>query len=540
MYHNYINELQPEEILIYLRKSRADDPTLTVEEVLQKHESLLDEYCVKNLSSLIPAENRFKEVVSGESIADRPEFQKVLNLVESPAIKAVLVVEVSRLGRPDMEEIGRLSKIFRYTNTLVITPMMTFNLTNEYERDMFERELKRGNEYLEYTKKLLSRGREISVKSGNYVVSRALYGYDKTYVMDGKRKCPTLAINEEQANVVRMIFEWYVYENVGTQNISNRLNDLKIKPPKIALWTPDAIRTIIENPHYLGMVSWNERKSKYVVESGEFRKTRPKTPEDEYILCKGKHEAIISDELFYAAQEKRKRTHRTCGNKELRNPFASMLFCECGKAMSYRHSTRGNLKYRREPRLVCNGQHHCGNGSCSVSEMTNFVAKLLGQKIAEFEIEVNNCNDETNAFHEKLVKSLEKKLTDFDAREISMWESQVNADKEHRMPTHVFQALTAKLQKEREDTEASLKKAREAMAAPINYEKQIVTFKKALDALLDDEVSVTEKNHLLKACIERINYHREAPQRVLGKGSGRQWTTPPIELDVKLNIKPMI
>lgn len=536
MYHNYLDGIQPDEILIYLRKSRADDPMLTVEEVLYKHETRLDEWADRNLIAPIPAENRFKEVVSGESIADRPEFQKVLRLIESPSIKAVLVVEVSRLGRPDMEEIGRLSKIFRYTNTLVITPERIFNVADEFERDMFESELKRGNFYLEYAKKLLSRGREISVKSGNYIVSRALYGYDKTYVMDGKRKCPTLAINEEQANVVRMIFEWYVNENVGTQNIANRLNDLKIKPPRNAVWTPDAIRTILENIHYIGLVKWNMRKAKFVVNEGEFHKTRPKTAEGEYIICEGKHEAIISEELFYAAQERRGRTHRTCDNKELRNPLASLLYCECGRAMAYRHSTRGNLKYRREPRLVCNGQKYCGNGSCSVSEIIDFVADHLKQKIAEFKIEVSKCNDETNAFHEKLIQSLEKKLVDIDAKELSLWESQVNTDREQRMPNHIFQALTAKLVKEREETEASLKKAREALSAPIDYEKKIVTFQKALDALMDEEMSVAEKNLLLKACIDKITYHRDAPQRIPGKGSGRQWTTPPIHIEVKLNI----
>ena len=79
---------------MYLRKSRADDPLLSVEEVLSKHETRLDEWVDRNLTAPIPTGNRFKEVVSGESIADRPEFQKVLKLVESPSIKAVLVVEV--------------------------------------------------------------------------------------------------------------------------------------------------------------------------------------------------------------------------------------------------------------------------------------------------------------------------------------------------------------------------------------------------------------------------------------------------------------
>lgn len=534
--YNIKDNIKPEEILMYLRKSRADDPMLSTEEVLSKHETLLDEWAEKNLSAPIPKDNRFYEIVSGESISERSEFQKVLKLIESPNIRAVLVVEISRLGRPDTEEIGRITKIFRYTGCLVITPMMTFDITNEYERDMFERELKRGNEYLEYTKKLLSRGREASVRSGCYISSRKLYGYDKITIIENKRKCPTLAINEEEANIVRMIFNAYVNENIGTQAIANRLNDLQIKPPMSSRWSADTIRDMLENPHYIGMVKWNERKAVLVVDNGQFRKTRPRNAEEEYILCKGKHESIISEELFRAAQEKRGRTHRTCDNKELRNPLASILKCECGRSMSYRHSTRGDLKYRREARLVCNGQHHCGNGSCSVSEMLDFVTEILKQKIAEFEIEGKKGNDDSYKLHEKLYKNLEKKLADINAKELSLWESQVDPDPNNRMPQHIFQALTTKLTKEREETETALAKTREAISAPVNYEIMRVNFQTALDALLDDNVSVSEKNHHLKACIQEITYHREVPQRISGKGTGRQWTNPPIEIDVKLKV----
>lgn len=537
-YYDVRENLKPEEVLIYLRKSRADDPMLSVEEVLSRHETLLNEWVERNLSAPIPAENRFKEVVSGESIADRPEFQKVLKLVESPSIKAVLVVDLARLGRPDTAEIGFISKVFRYTNIRVITRERTFNVADDFEREMFETELKRGNFYLEATKKQLSRGRDVSSMSGNYICSKPPYGYDKTTIVVDKRKCPTLAINEEQANVVRMIFNWYVNENIGTQVISNRLNELNIKPPQRALWVPDSIRTILENPVYIGMVRWNERKAVLVVDNGEFRKTRPKTPEGERILSKGKHDAIISEEWFNMAQDKRSKSHRTCNNKELRNPLASLLYCECGRAMSYRDSTRGNLKYRNDPRLVCNDQKHCGNGSCSVHEIVDFVVDLLREKIAEFEVEVKNGNDHANKFQEKLLKNLEKKLLELDARELSLWESQVNPDPENRMPPRVFQALTDKLVKEREETETALSKAKEAIVTPISYEAKRVTFQAALDALLDDEVSVAEKNHLLKKCIDRIEYHREVPQRILGKGTGRQYTSPPIHLDVKLNLKP--
>lgn len=530
-YYNVKENLKPEEIIMYLRKSRADDPLLSVEEVLSKHETLLDEWSEKNLSALVPEENRFKEVVSGESVADRPEFRKVLKLIESPQYKAVLVVEISRLGRPDMEEIGRISKIFRYTHTRVITPMMSFDIANEYERDMFERELKRGNEYLEYTKKLLSRGREQSVKSGNYVCSRPVYGYDKITIIDGKRKCPTLAINEEQANVVRSIFDWYVNENIGTQTVADRLNEFNISPPRSSKWTADSIRTIVENPIYIGKVRWNTRKAVRVVRDGEIIKTRPINDADDYILVDGKHEAIISEELFTAALEKRGRTHRACANKELRNPLASLLYCECGRAMSYRHSTRGDFVYR-EPRLVCNGQKYCNNGSCSVEELLPFVVEVLRKRIVEYKIEVKGGNDEILESQRRLLDSLEKKLADIESREISLWESQL--DTETRMPPNVIRILTAKLEKEREETEGAIEKARREMVKPIDYEKQIVTFQQALDALLDNEVSVAEKNFYLKKCIDRITYHRDPIEKIKGKGNGRGWIHPPIKLDIKL------
>ena len=146
MYRNYIEELNltPEEVIDYLRKSRTDDPLLTVEEVLARHEAILDEWAERNLGAKVPEENKFREIVSGETIADRPQVQEVLRLIESPKIKAILIVEVQRLSRGDLEDCGRLIKLLRYTNTLVITPQKTYDLRDEYDRDSFERELKRG------------------------------------------------------------------------------------------------------------------------------------------------------------------------------------------------------------------------------------------------------------------------------------------------------------------------------------------------------------------------------------------------------------
>ena len=82
-----------------------------------------------------------------------------MQLLESSNVKGVLVVDPQRLSRGDLEDCGRLIKLLRYTKTHVITPQKTYDLDDEYDRDAFERELKRGNEYLEYFKKIQNRGR---------------------------------------------------------------------------------------------------------------------------------------------------------------------------------------------------------------------------------------------------------------------------------------------------------------------------------------------------------------------------------------------
>ena len=293
--YNYIDfsQFKADEIIAYLRKSRTDDPLLSVEEVLAKHEAILDEWAERNLGKRIPNENKFREVVSGETIADRPEIQVVLKMIESPKIKAILIVEVQRLSRGDLEDAGRLIKLLRYTNTLIITPPKTYDLRDEYDRDAFERELKRGNEFLEYQKKIMNRGRLLSVSQGNYVGSVAPYGYDKVWVMEGKRKCPTLAINEEEANVVRMIFDMYVNKDMGRPSICFHLDSLGIKAPKGKVWSPSALKDLLENVHYLGKVKWNWRKVVTIVEDGEVKKTTPKSKIGEYLIYDGFVLAVI-------------------------------------------------------------------------------------------------------------------------------------------------------------------------------------------------------------------------------------------------------
>ena len=554
MYYRPEINFTPEEVLDYLRKSQSDDPLMTVEEVLAKHEAILDEWAEKHLGGKVPEQNKFREVVSGETLKERPEITRLLRMIESPKYKAVKVVDPQRLTRGDLEDIGRLMKLLKITNTFVITPERIYDLRDEYDWDAFERELKRGNDYLKYTKKILNRGRLLSVSQGNYIASIAPYGFDKTQVMEGKKKCPTLKENKEQADVVRMIFDMYVNQDMGRPSICYRLDELGIKPPKGERWSPAGLKDMLENVHYIGKVKWNWRKTIDIVEDGEIRKSSQKSKVGEYLIYEGKHDGIISEELFNAAQEKQGRNHRAKAKTKVRNPLASILFCKCGRAMSLRYYKNPDGSERAPARLLCDGQKYCKSGSVLNDEMVDRVCSILEQCIEDFEVRISNDAGDSEKLHAQLVKNLERKLKDLQARELSQWESQSDPDPTKRMPQEVFRQLNEKLLKEKDEIQQALCKAYESMPEPVDYEEKVKKFRDALNALKDPDVDAQTKNRLLKACIERIDYSRDKPERIKSKqvryydkeqkrtryksplNTGGNWTTPPIELDVKLKV----
>ena len=528
------------EIYEYLRKSRSDDPLMSVEEVLIKHENILDQYARNHFGEPIPENNIFREIASSETIDGRPEMLRLLKLIESPQIKAILVVDVQRLSRGDLEDAGRLIKLLRYTNTQVITPQKIYNLNDEYDRDIFERELKRGNEYLEYFKKIQSRGRLESVREGNYIGSVPPYGYDKIIIKEGNEKIPTLQINEEEAQVVRIIFDLYVNKDMGTTCIAKRLEELGFAAPKSPHWSPASIRGILSNEHYIGKVRWNHRKTVRVVENQTIKSTRPRFKE--HMICEGKHDPIISDDLFLRASEKRNRNSHCKATVKIRNPFASILYCSCGRAITLRTYKHPDGSTRSAPRLICDNQIYCNSGSILLSDMTDKVCRILEDCIEEFTVKMKNENHTEIKLHQGIIRNLQKKLDELNKKELLQWEAQSDPDPDVRMPQAVFKALNAKLQSEKATITAALEKAYASVPEVIDYEEKIARFSTALTALKDPNVAPDIKNKYLKNIIQKIICKRERPVRLSTKNrseygidklnSGGNWYSTDFELTI--------
>lgn len=531
------------EALEYDRKSRFDDPLLTVEETLAKHEKIIEKYAIEYLGGPIPVENKYKEVGSSESIDDRPEMLRLLKAIESPAIKAVIVVDVQRLSRGDLEDAGRLIKLLRYSNTRVITPMRTYDLRDEYDRDAFERELKKGNEYLEYFKKIQARGRLTSVEAGNYIGSVAPYGFDRTIKVEGKNECRTLKERKDQADIVRLIFHWYCNEDIGVTAICRRLEKMgaKTKEGK-SIWKPSIIFSILENVHYIGCVRWNWRKTIKLIKDQELKKLRPKAKVDEYLIYDGKHDGIVSEELFYKAREIRGNRHRTRTDTTLKNPFSGLMYCKCGTKIGY-NTYNKNGKECAPPKLVCNNQVHCKTGSADFKEVLEYVCETLQDCIADFEVMVDNNEDNSMKLHKNLIDNLEAKLKDLEAREISQWKSQSDPNPANRMPQHIFQQLNEELLAEKEEIKKALCEAYESLPRPVDYKAKVSKFTDALKALEDPDVSASVKNQYLKDIIERIDYERPPIVRITKKNAeqyktektkGLQYHVEPYKIDITL------
>ena len=513
------------ETLEYDRKSRLDDPLMTVEEVLEKHGRMMDEYANRHLGGPIPEENKFKEIGSGESIDSRPEMLRLLKAVENPRIKAILVVDVQRLSRGDLEDAGRLIKILRYTNTYVITPYKIYDLRDEYDRDAFERELKKGNEYLEYFKKIQRRGTIDSVAAGNYVGSVAPFGFNRLPIKDGKKDCFMLVENKEQANIVRLIFEWYCNEDIGVTAICRRLESMNVKTNSGGTkWRPSIIFAMLENVHYIGYVRWNWRKTVKTIEDQKVKETRPKAKVDEYLIYKGKHKGIISEELFQRAQEIRGSRHKAPTNLSLKNPLSGVLYCKCGAKMGYNTYINNGVEIA-PPKLKCNNQVYCKTGSADFNEVFEDICRTLEDCIEDFKVRIDDKRDDSIKLHKDLIANLKKKLDDLQITEDLQWESLHHPDPEKRMPQQVFNRLNEKVLKEKEAVREALCKAEESMPEPVDYKERVMKFTDALEALRDPNISAKAKNRYLKDIVERIDYDRPPNVRITKANAARYGTT---------------
>lgn len=484
-------ELRNQIWLMYLRKSRQDNPDETVEEVLAKHEAILQEWAIRELGHEIPEDCIYREVVSGESISERVKIQKVLARVEDPNVVGVVCVDPQRLSRGDLLDCGTLINTFLYTKTFVATPMMTYDLSNKMERRFFQDELMRGRDYLDYVKEVLNRGRVAAVKKGNFISSKPAFGYDKVTI----GKDHTLVPNKD-ADVVRMIFDWYVNERIGYQEIANRLDDMGVKPVSTDRWIKNTIAQMLRNVQYDGKVCYNRKKSVVVMKDGERKVSRPMAAEEDMIIVEGKHPAIVDHELFMAAQQIINNNPRVKSDKELRNAFAGIMVCSQCKHHVYYNGYGGH----RAARLECRKKPKHFKSAPYKEVVDAVIYTLEHSELPNLEALQKSNAGTSIAIQQQMIKRLEEEMRGYHEQE----ETQYELLETKRYTQELFEKRNSALRQKMNDCEARLKKARQSLPNAINYEEKTLQLKQSIQALKDENKTAEEKNRFLKDIIDRI------------------------------------
>lgn len=498
--------------LIYLRKSRADGEHETVEEVLAKHYRILQDYAATKLGGDVPEELIYREVVSGETIQDRPEMKKLLDRIQTEEIAGVLVVDPQRLSRGDLSDCGTIIRAFRYTETLIVTPPKTYDLSDKFDRKFFEMELMRGNDYLEYVKEIMLRGRIASVNEGNFIGSVSPYGYDK--VKDGKSY--TLVSNAE-ADTVRLIYELWTKDGIGTTTIANRLNALHIKPRKSELWSSASIRDMLRNPVYIGKIRWNWRKTIKKYEDGELISSRPKSKKEDWILVDGKHEAIISEDIYNASLARFGAMPKVKAASGLANPFAGIMHCSCGRPMIYQPQRKSAA------RLHCAYQMRCGNRSATYEEVEEEVIRALRAFLANIAELLEGKADNISSAHTAVTSVLHKELNALETQQERLYEFLEKGI----YTSEVFVKRNAALAQRRQELQEAIAEAESQEVTEVDYRQRAVALAESIDILENKSVSAEEKNRLLRTVIKDIVYRRETDVR-------DKWHSVPFTLDISL------
>ena len=491
---------------MYLRKSRVDieAEALGEMETLARHEKILSELAKRQNLNVTKI---YKEIVSGESISERPQMQKLLEDVYNKKYKGVLVVEIERLARGDTRDQGDVAEAFKFSNTKIITPIKTYDPNNEYDEEYFEFGLFMSRREYKTIKRRLDRGKKMSVQEGNFIGSHAPFGYD---IDKRGKKDITLKPNED-AKIVQMIFEWYGNENMGAGKIAKKLAELGIKSPKgNREWNHTVIIDMLKNPHYIGKIRWKNREMKKEFVDGKMKKVNTRN-KSEIEIYEGKHEPIIDEELFEKVQKRMGQNSKVQVSKKLKNPLAGLLLCKsCGKVMVYQpYNNRPEIK----PRYVHSNSVFCKMKSAPVEDVIEGVISGLKEHIKDFEFKMTNEYEiENNKKQHEIVELMEKELEKLKKSRVKLFEYLEDEIYTKEEFVERKSILTVRI----DELEEQLEVQKENEPEEINYEEKIITFNEVIESLKDDSIEAKEKNDLLKEIIDHIDYECED----LGRNKG--------------------
>ena len=373
---------------IYIRLSKEDEEKekYSESESVQNQRTLLMQYIKENKFNFVA--EYVDDGVSGTSF-DRPAFNKMIDDIEQGKINMVITKDLSRLGRNYVQSGYYTETYFPEHNVRYIAILDNIDTAlDSANNDIAPFKSILNEMYAKDTSKKINSVLQSKRNNGEYL-GTAPYGYKK----DPENKYH-LIIDEEAANVVKLIYEKYL-AGFGTMQIADYLSKKKIPIPSdynkrkrgtksltYGLWQQSTVRFILSNEIYTGTVIQGKRK-KVSFKSKKFINL----PEEDWVKVPNQHEAIVSVEEY----ERTKRIiEATKGSRVVQNDylFKGLLRCyDCKGYIGIRSPDKNGNIYGR-----C--QRYGRFGKFDVCSPHNFNYQVFEEQMLEVLKEV--CKEYTN------------------------------------------------------------------------------------------------------------------------------------------------
>ena len=301
----------------------------------------------------------------------RPRYQALIRDIESGKINCIIFKDNSRLGR-NYPELGRLMEdYFPQKGVRVISVLNNLDSVKDprgYCSAIVSFSNIVNDDYIRQLSIKIKCTLTMKRERGEFIGNYAPFGYQKDPA-DRHR----LVVDEEQAEIVRKIFDWYE-DGMSASSIAKRLNAMQIMTPgdykirdgcksfithdrnssKLHAWTTTTIATILKNEVYIGNMVQGKHKSV------SYRsKKMMLTDESEWTVVEGTHAPIISDEQFAIIHERFARRTRISPGKTHVYPLSGLVSCgACGHRMN-RVVSQGYARYRCMTRTYAPDKCQC-------------------------------------------------------------------------------------------------------------------------------------------------------------------------------------
>lgn len=452
---------------------------------------LLKDFAHKN--GIIISKIFYELGVSGRKAEKRPEFQKMIAMAKSSdhPVDAILVWKFSRFARNQEESIVYKSLLKKKHNVDVIS--VSEPLVDGPFGSLIERIIEWMDEY--YSVRLsgeVTRGMTEKAKRGGYQARPPL-----GYRIAERGKPPVIV--EEEAEIIRIIFQKYALEGMGMFDIARYLNLCGFKTSHGKEFERRSVEYILENPTYCGMIRWNRT----VNETNEIR------PKDEWIIADGQQPAIISKELFDRAAARRNMEYKPRGSRPsstYRHWLSGLVKCPvCGRTMIAKKIVNGKRTYCY---FVCYGY---SKGKClaknSISSLKLAPAILQSLKdvlnnqqlsFRYIQPEPETAPDLSDILLDQL-KRIDEKLD----RIKEAYRNGVDTLEEYKENKALVQNEKQLLEKQLAELPAQDSESDQAESALLDRVKNVY------EIVNSESVDDVTKNEILKSIIEKIVYNKE-------------------------------